>query len=89
MKILITNDDGISSNGIITLAEKFKEMGDVIVVAPAMQMSATSHSLTTGKPLRYSKHYIQNEFFGYAINGSPADCVKFAILTILIKNTTI
>ncbi len=85
MKILITNDDGINSNGIITLANKFKEMGDVIVVAPAIQMSATSHSLTTGKPLRYTKHYIQNEFFGYAINGSPADCVKFGILAILEK----
>ena len=85
MKILITNDDGISSNGIITLANKFKEMGEVIVVAPEMQMSATSHSLTTGKPLREHKYYINNEFFGYAINGSPADCVKFAILTILEK----
>ena len=85
MKILITNDDGIDSNGIITLANEFKKMGDVIVVAPAFQMSATSHSLTTNKPLRYTKYYIQDEFFGYAINGSPADCVKFGILNILEK----
>ena len=85
MRILITNDDGISSNGIITLANRFKEMGEVIVVAPAEQMSATSHSLTTGKPLRFHKYYVQNEFFGYAVNGSPTDCVKFGILSILEK----
>jgi 5'-nucleotidase len=86
MKMLITNDDGISSNGIITLANRFKEMGEVIVVAPTVQMSATSHSLTTEKPLRYYKHYIKDEFFGYALNGSPADCIKFGILSILEKH---
>lgn len=85
MQILITNDDGISSKGIIALANKFKEMGDVLVVAPNKQMSATSHSITTNKPLRYKKHYINNELFGYALEGTPADCVKFAILELLKK----
>jgi len=83
MKILITNDDGINSKGIITLANKFKEIGEVIVVAPNKQMSAVSNSLTTNKPLRYKKHYINNEFFGYALDGTPADCIKFAILSLL------
>lgn len=85
MQILITNDDGVNSKGIIALANKFKEMGDVLVVAPNKQMSATSHSITTNKPLRYKKHYINNELFGYALEGTPADCVKFAILELLKK----
>jgi 5'-nucleotidase len=85
MKILITNDDGINSKGIIALARRFKEMGEVIVVAPNKQMSATSHSITTNRPLRYKKYYIENEFFGYALDGTPADCVKFAVLSLLEK----
>jgi 5'-nucleotidase len=85
MKILITNDDGINSKGIIALARRFKEMGEVIVVAPNKQMSATSHSITTNRPLRYKKYYIDDEFFGYALDGTPADCVKFAVLALFEK----
>ena len=85
MNILITNDDGIDAKGIATLAEKFKEMGEVTVVAPNKQMSATSHSITTVTPIRVQKHYKNNEFWGYSLMGSPADCVKWALSTLLEK----
>lgn len=83
MNILITNDDGIDSQGINALAKKFKEMGNVIVVAPNKQMSATSHSITTVNPIRVQKYYKEGELFGYSVTGTPADCVKLAITTLL------
>jgi 5'-nucleotidase len=51
-KILVTNDDGIHSAGIIALAQALESLGDVVVVAPAHEMSAASHSLTLTRPLR-------------------------------------
>ena len=51
-RILITNDDGIHSDGLIKLEEALKELGDVYVVAPASEMSGASHSLTLARPLR-------------------------------------
>ena len=83
MNILITNDDGITSKGIIALAARFKEMGDVVVVAPNKQMSATSHSITTVSPIRVQKFDMDNNFFGYSVTGTPADCVKLAINSLL------
>lgn len=83
MKILISNDDGISSVGISTLAKELEKIGDVIVVAPATEQSAAGHSITMKIPLRIKKHFINNTFFGYAVDGTPADCVKMAIKTIL------
>ena len=52
MRILVTNDDGIHSDGLIKLEEALKEVGDVYVVAPASEMSGASHSLTLARPLR-------------------------------------
>ena len=51
-KILVTNDDGIDSDGIKTLAESLSQIGDVTVVAPSTDMTAVSHSLTLYRPLR-------------------------------------
>ncbi|MDR0927822.1 MAG: 5'/3'-nucleotidase SurE [Ignavibacteria bacterium] len=88
MDILITNDDGINAKGLLALSTKFLEMGNVTIVAPNTQQSATSHSLTTTTPLRIQKHNLlkdtaqQSALNAYSINGSPADCVKFALLTL-------
>jgi len=54
-KILVTNDDGIHSAGIIALAEALEALGEVVVVAPAHEMSAASHSLTLTRPLRIER----------------------------------
>jgi 5'/3'-nucleotidase len=78
-KILVTNDDGIHSAGIKALAEALEEIGDVVVVAPAHEMSAASHSLTLMRPLRIDKIDERH----YSIDGTPTDCVTLAMSHIL------
>jgi 5'-nucleotidase len=77
--ILVTNDDGIHSQGIIKLAEAFEALGEVTVVAPAHEMSAASHSLTLTRPLRIEK--IDDRHF--SVDGTPTDCVTLAMNHIL------
>ena len=69
MKLLITNDDGILSEGIRALADSLSVLGEVWVVAPDRERNAVSHALTLHRPLRITtiSHY------NYAINGTPAD----------------
>lgn len=74
-KILVTNDDGIHSAGIIALAEALGALGEVLVVAPAHEMSAASHSLTLTRPLRIEK--IDDHHF--SVDGTPTDCVTLAM----------
>ncbi|HWP44431.1 MAG TPA: 5'/3'-nucleotidase SurE [Blastocatellia bacterium] len=78
-KILVTNDDGIHSEGIIALAEALEQVSDVVVVAPAHEMSAASHSLTLMRPLRIEK--IDDRH--YSVDGTPTDCVTLAMNKIL------
>ncbi len=83
MKILVSNDDGIYSKGIYSLSNALKTLGDVIVVAPETEQSAAGHSITMKNPLRINEYYKNGEFFGYAVAGTPADCVKIGIKNIL------
>ena len=83
-KILITNDDGIQSDGIIRLARAAKKYGKVWVVAPDGQRSAMSHRIT----LRETIEFFPVDFpvegvHAYASTGTPADCVRFGILNIV------
>ncbi len=82
MKILVTNDDGIDSAGIAALAEGLKDIAEVIVVAPHDEQSAVGHGITMKNPLRVSKYFKNGSFFGYAVEGTPADCVKMGIRNI-------
>jgi len=79
--ILVTNDDGIQSKGIIALAKALREIGDVFTVAPDVEQSAVAHSLTLHRPLRVEK--IRKNF--YAVDGTPADCIHLGVNTILPK----
>ena len=79
IRILITNDDGINSDGLVKLEEALKEIGDVYVVAPASEMSGASHSLTLARPLRIR----QIDERHWAIDGTPTDCVTLALNKIL------
>ncbi|MBW6516451.1 MAG: 5'/3'-nucleotidase SurE [Candidatus Cloacimonetes bacterium] len=80
MRILLTNDDGIYAPGIIELAHALEECNhEVIVVAPEMERSASSHSITLHTPLRI----IEKSKNRFAITGSPADCVILALEVIL------
>lgn len=83
-KILITNDDGIDSDGIVRLAKVAIEFGEVWVVAPDSQRSAMSHSIT----LRHSIEAWKVDFpvsgvHAYACDGKPADCVRIGALNIV------
>lgn len=78
-KILITNDDGIDSDGIKALADSLARLGDISVVAPASDMTAVSHSLTLYRPLRIEQ---RNENH-WSVDGTPTDCVVMAVNHIL------
>src|SRR5215210_3593795 len=74
-RILLTNDDGIHSKGLIKLEQALREVGDVYVVAPASEMSGASHSLTLARPLRIR----QIDERHWTVDGTPTDCVTLAL----------
>lgn len=83
--ILLTNDDGIESNGIFALYKELKKIGDVTVVAPQVERSAVGHAITINDPIRVFDYNRPDRFRGYAISGTPADCVKIGIKKIMNK----
>lgn len=85
MNILITNDDGIYSEGIRALYDSLKQIGKVTVVAPDTERSAVGHAITLSDPLRVKEVKRNGKFFGYATTGTPADCVKLAIRAFMKK----
>ena len=72
-RILLTNDDGIFSAGILALQKKLKSIAEVTVVAPDAERSAQGHAITLSVPLRGNEARRDGKFFGYAISGTPAD----------------
>ena len=79
MLILLANDDGIYAPGLVALENALRELGDVCVVAPASEQSGVSHSITYLTPIIAKEVYFQNERWGWAVEGTPADCVKMGI----------
>ncbi|MBL9101100.1 MAG: 5'/3'-nucleotidase SurE [Myxococcales bacterium] len=82
MRILIANDDGIYSPGIAALAQAAAEFGEVRVVAPDVEMSSASHSITASRPLLYKPTPLAAFTSGvtaFRVNGTPADCVALGI----------
>lgn len=82
MKILLTNDDGIYAEGLAVLWAAMREFGEVTVVAPDRERSATGHGITVDQPLRVEKVPIF-EGCAWAVNGTPADCVKLGVTNIM------
>jgi 5'-nucleotidase len=80
MNILLTNDDGIFAPGIVAAYKELIRLGNITVVAPAGRMSGAGHSITVFEPLLCEKVEIEGQFSGYSVSGSPADCVKLAIM---------
>ena len=78
-RILLTNDDGIHSEGLQILERTLLELGEVFVVAPAAEMSGASHSLTLSRPLRIRQ--VDNRH--WSVDGTPTDCVTLALHQIL------
>ena len=87
MKILVSNDDGILSNGIRALIEALSPCHDVYVIAPDRERSAAGHSLTLHTPLRVEE--VESKYGAkrcWMTTGTPGDCVKLAINAILDKD---
>ncbi|MBW2359179.1 MAG: 5'/3'-nucleotidase SurE [Deltaproteobacteria bacterium] len=83
MRILLTNDDGIHAPGLFALHEALKSDHDLDIVAPESEMSAVGHAITLTSPLRVQDVYKNSSFYGYAVTGTPADCVKIAVQELL------
>ena len=83
LEILVCNDDGIDAPGLYALVRELKKIGSVTVVAPDKQQSAVGHAITMSYPLRMKEFRKDGKFFGYAVQGTPADCVKLAVRAIL------
>ncbi|HUK34502.1 MAG TPA: 5'/3'-nucleotidase SurE [Vicinamibacterales bacterium] len=77
-RILVTNDDGYRSDGLIALAEVLRPLGDVTIVAPITEASAIGHALTLRHPLRLE--HMSDKLF--AVDGTPTDCVNIAVTQI-------
>jgi 5'-nucleotidase len=78
-RILVTNDDGVRSEGIHVLARNLQRLGDVVVVAPHAEASAIGHALTLRRPLRVEQ--VADRV--YEVDGTPTDCVNIAIAKVL------
>jgi 5'-nucleotidase len=80
VQILLTNDDGIYAPGLAALRREIGRLGDVCVVAPAVEQSGVGHSITFLTPLLVKEVFSErDERLGFAVEGSPADCVKLAV----------
>ena len=80
MQILLTNDDGIYAPGLRALSEELARLGDVQVVAPSAEQSGVGLSITYLHPLMIDEELRDGRHFGWAVAGSPADCVKLGML---------
>jgi len=78
MRILIANDDGIYSPGIVALAEIASNFGEVRIVAPDVEQSSAGHAITGWRPLTYKRTPIKG-FEAFRVNGTPADCVVLGV----------
>jgi 5'-nucleotidase len=84
-RILVTNDDGITSPGLHALYLALGELGEVTIVAPDAEQSAVGHAITTMTPVRIKEVTLADGTSGHAVSGTPADAVRLAILTICQK----
>ena len=81
--IVLSNDDGFNAEGLRVLREALSEISEVTVVAPETEQSAVGHAITLNNPLKVRQVIEKGESIGYAVNGTPADCVKIAVKVLL------
>lgn len=82
MRILLTNDDGVFAPGLAALYRQLQSIGDVVVAAPATEQSGVGHSITYLTPLTCKSIHRDGQHWAWAVDGSPADCVKLSIAEI-------
>jgi len=83
MHILVTNDDGVLAPGLLALAQELRALGNVTVLAPDHNWSASGHVKTLERPLRVKKVKLADGSEGFASDGAPSDCVALAMLGLL------
>jgi 5'-nucleotidase len=79
-RILVTNDDGVESRGLLALKQALEPMGEVTVVAPETNQSAVGHQKTLMRPLRVRERILADGSPAYSVDGSPTDAVSLAFL---------
>jgi len=79
MRILLSNDDGLSGRGLEPMISKLKKMGEVFVIVPDTEKSASSHSITLHSPIRL----VEKRKNVYTVTGTPSDCVRFGVIGIM------
>ncbi len=79
MRILLSNDDGIYAPGLAAMENELRKVGELHIAAPATEQSGVGHSITYLTPLLCKQVFDGDRLRGYAVDGSPADCVKLAV----------
>ena len=85
MKILISNDDGVNSSGILAAKRAVEKLGNIVVVAPSSQQSGIGRALTLFEPLRISSVSLNDGSHGFSVSGTPSDAVILAIFQLMNK----
>lgn len=80
MRILLTNDDGLRAEGLIPLIRWCRKLGEVIPVVPKVEQSGKSHSIEIHEPFEVKKAQLAPDITAWAVDSTPADCVRFAVL---------
>jgi 5'-nucleotidase len=83
MHILVTNDDGVTAPGLLALAQAMRELGQVSILAPDHNWSASGHVKTLDRPLRVKELTLADGTSALASDGAPSDCVSLALLGFL------
>jgi 5'-nucleotidase len=83
LHVLISNDDGIDAPGIFALVQEIRKSSKVTVIAPDKQQRAVGHAITMNYPLRAIPFSKNGEFFGYAVEGTPADAIKLGVRSLM------
>jgi 5'-nucleotidase len=79
INLLLTNDDGIYARGLSALREELSKDANCLIVAPETEQSAVGHAITISRPLMVRPAKKNGAFWGYAVSGTPADCVKIGV----------
>lgn len=83
MRVLISNDDGVDSPGIWALYQEISRIAETVVVAPITERSAVGHAISVYNEVTLRRHVREEKEWGYGLDGTPADCVKMALTTIM------
>lgn len=89
VRILLVNDDGIHAPGLRAMKEALLEWGHVDVVAPLAEQSGVGHAVTYRSPLQVHEWFENDEFYGWQVDGTPADCVKLGVMELCEKRPDI